>query len=516
MNPGYLIGLDYGTQSARGVLIDAASGAVEASHTHPYRHGTLAAALPDGQPLPPGWALQCAPDYTKAAEAILSRLGRGRVVHGIGVGFTASSPLPALADGTPLSTLHPRAPHAYVKLWKHQAAQPWADRINARDSNFLAPFGGKLSAEWLTAKAAQMADEAPALWNETERFIEAGDWLVWQLTGREVRSLGFAAYKAQYQPGVGYPSSVVDGLEDKLRAPVAIGQNAGPLSAAWRARTGIEGDAAVAVAVIDSHVVVPATGAVSAGTLVGALGTSAAFMLLDDAQRPLPHGIEGVARDGVLPGFWCYEAGQAGFGDVLEWFVKGFLQAADPDREFARLDALAAGMRPGQSGLLCLDWWNGCRVPFGDSSLSGLLLGLSLKTTVAEVYLALLESLCHGTRCVVECLAAGGAPVERIVLTSGLSTKSPPLMQLMADVLGRPVHVPLLAHATAVGAAIHGAVAAGTVRDFAEGSRRYGARAFIDYFPNPQARGIHEGLHRQYLSVGLSTAVRDAMHALAT
>src|ERR1700759_2162042 len=149
MAPGFLIGLDYGTQSARGVLLDGASGATVDSHTHAYRHGTLSAALPDGTPLPPGWALQYATDYTEAAEAILGRLGRGRPVHGIGLGFTASSPLPARADGTPLSALHPGAPHAYVKLWKHQAAQPWAERINARGGEFLRPFGGKLSAEWL-------------------------------------------------------------------------------------------------------------------------------------------------------------------------------------------------------------------------------------------------------------------------------------------------------------------------------------------------------------------------------
>ncbi|MCR6479531.1 FGGY-family carbohydrate kinase [Variovorax sp. ZS18.2.2] len=515
MSHEYLIGLDYGTQSARGVLIDVASGAIEASHTHPYRHGTLAAALPDGgTALPPGWALQCAPDYTEAAEAILGHLGRSRVIRGIGLGFTASSPLPTRADGTPLSTLHPQAPHAYVKLWKHQVAQPWADRINAHGGEFLANFGGKLSAEWLIAKAAQMADEAPDLWAETERFIEAGDWLVWQLTGHEVRSLGFAAYKAQYQPGIGYPSSLVGGLEAKLGTPVTIGEPAGRLSAGWRARTGIEGEATVAVAVIDSHVVMPAAGAVRSGTLVGALGTSAAFMLLDDARRPLPRGIEGVARDGVLPGFWCYEAGQAGFGDTLEWFIKGFLQSTDPDREFARLNALAADMRPGQTRMLSLDWWNGCRVPFGDSSLSGLLLGLSLKTTVVDVYRTLLESLCCGTRRIVDCLATDGAPVERIVLTSGLSGRNPLLMQLMADVLGRTVHVPLIDHATAVGAAIHGAVAAGVVPDFADGARRYGAREFVDYVPNAEAMHIYDGLYRQYVSVGTSSTVRDAMHAL--
>ncbi len=514
MTPGFLIGLDYGTQSARGVLVDAESGAVVASHTHAYRHGTLSAALPDGTPLAPGWALQCATDYTEAAEAILGRLGRGRQVHGIGLGFTASSPLPARADGTPLSTLHPGAPHAYVKLWKHQAAQPWAERINARGGEFLRPVGGKLSAEWLIAKAAQMADESPALWQQAERFIEGGDWLVRQFTGEEARSLGFAAYKAQYLPGRGYPQGLVEGLEERLGPPLPIGSRAGRLNADWRARTGIEGEAAVAVAVIDSHVVMPAAGATSAGTLVGALGTSAAFMLLDDVERPLPSGIEGVARDGVLPGFWCYEAGQAGFGDMLEWQLRGLLQHTDLDRGFAHFNAQAAELRPGQNHLLALDWWNGCRVPLGDASLSGLLVGMNLQTTAVDVYRALLEALCFGTRRIVDCFTAGGAPVERILLTSGLSRNNPLLMQLMADVLGRRLQVPLIDHATAVGAAIHGAVAAGVVRDFAEGAQRYGAKSFVDYRPDPEAHAVYEGLYRQYVGLADNAGLRRAMHAL--
>jgi L-ribulokinase len=383
MTAAYLIGLDYGTLSARGVLVDAVTGKIESSHTHAYRHSVMNKALPDGTQLPPFWALQNASDYTEAAEAILSAIGRGKVVHGIGLGFTASSPLPARADGTPLSVFHPSDPHAYVKLWKHQAAQPWAARINAAGGAFLDRFGGKLSAEWLLAKAAQISEEAPELWAETDRFIEAGDWLVWRLTGNEVRSLGFAAYKAQYAPGVGYPNGIVSQLPDKLGEPLPVGRPAGGLTASWRERTGVLGDAVVAVAVIDSHVVMPAVGAVEPGTLVGALGTSAVFLLLDDRARPLPSGVEGVAKDGVLPGLWCYEAGQAAFGDTLDWFVRTFPKAPDRSHNFTEYNSAAAQLAPGANQLVALDWWNGCRVPLGDSSLSGLLVGLNLRTTAA-------------------------------------------------------------------------------------------------------------------------------------
>jgi L-ribulokinase len=511
---GYLIGLDYGTESARGILLDARSGAIEGSHTHVYRHGVMTGTLPNGTRLPPAWALQVAADYTEAAAEILGALGRDKQIDGIGLGFTASTPLPACADGTPLSMLHPSEPHAYVKLWKHQSAQPWADRINARGGEFLRNFGGKVSGEWLLAKAAQLADEAPALWSAADRFIEAGDWLVWQLTGQENRSLGFAAYKAQYQPGIGYPRDVVPGLIEKLSEPKPVGTAAGSLTAEWRERTGILGKAIVAIAVIDSHVVMPAAGAVETGTLVGALGTSAVFLLLDNQQRPLPPGIEGVARDGVLPGFWCYEAGQAGFGDTLAWFVRTFPRAERVDENFASYNTAAARLRPGENHLVALDWWNGCRVPLGDSSVSGLLLGMNLRTSGPDIYRALLESLCFGARSIIDHLTAGGAPIERVILTSGLSQTNVLLMQLMADILGRDVQVPQILHATAVSAAIHGAVAAGVVADYVEGSRRWSAKDRLHYRPRLEATTPYQALYEQYCKLSQNAIVRSSMHEL--
>jgi L-ribulokinase len=401
-----------------------------------------------------------------------------------------------------------------VKLWKHQSAQPWADRINARGGEFLRNFGGKVSGEWLLAKAAQLAEEAPGLWSAADCFVEAGDWLVWQLTGQENRSLGFAAYKAQYQPGIGYPRDVVSGLIEKLSEPKPIGTAAGSLTPEWRERTGIRGEAMVAIAVIDSHVVMPAAGAVQAGTLVGALGTSAVFLLLDDQKRRLPPGIEGVARDGVLPGFWCYEAGQAGFGDTLAWFVRTFPRAGRVDENFASYNAAAARLQVGENHLMALDWWNGNRVPLGDSSLSGLLLGMNLQTSGPDIYRALLESLCFGARSIIDHLAAGGAPIDRVILTSGLSRNNVLLMQLMTDILGRDVQVPQIAHATAVGAAIHGAVAAGVVADYAEGSRRWSAKHHLHYRPRPEATGAYQTLYEQYCKLSQNAAVRSSMHEL--
>lgn len=510
----YLIGLDFGSDSARGVLVDADTGRIEAQCVHAYAHGVLSDRLPGGTPLPAFFALQSAPDYAEAAARILGTLGRDRSVRGIGIDFTASSPLPARADGTPLSHDHPDDPHAYVKLWKHQAAQPWADRITATGGAFLDPCGGRLSANSLTAKAAELAEAAPALWAEADRFVEAGDWLVWQLTGREARSMAFAAFKAQYRPGLGYPDHVVPGLSAKLGAPRPVGQAAGPLSAAWRARTGIAGEAIVAVAVIDAHAVMPAVGAVRPGTLVGALGTSACYLLLDDAVRPMPVGLEGVASDATLPDLRCFEAGQGGFGDTLAWFVRHVPQGGPLDAGFRHYNAAAAALRPGQTRLVALDWFNGNRVPHGDALLSGLLVGMTLQTTAVHIYRALLDSLCFGARTIVDLLAGAGAPIEGVVMTSGLSLANPVLMQIMADVLGRAIRVPQQEQLTALGAAIHGAVASRLVPDFAAGAARFGATRFLTYQPDAASTLVYDGLYAVYRGVG-GPATREAMQALA-
>ena len=512
MTASHLIGLDFGTESARGVLIDAGTGRQEGHHVHPYRHGVVTKTL-GGMRLPPNFVLQVAADYTEAAEAILGALGRGRPVAGIGIGFTASSPMPARADGSALSAHRPNDPHAYVKLWKH-AAQPFAEAINARGGDFLAPFGGKVSGEWMLAKAAEIHAEAPKTWTEAERFIEAGDWLVWQLTGREARSLDFASYKMQFAKDAGYPAGVVPGLAEKLAPPFEVGTAAGTLTADWRRRTGIEGKAFVAVAAIDSHVVLPAVGAVGPGVFVGALGTSAGFLVLDGEARGLPKGLEGAAFGAALPGLWCYEAGQAAFGDMLAWYVRTFPRDDDVARNFAAYNAAAAAVPPGEGGLLALDWFGGNRIPLADSMLSGLVAGLDLHTTAAGLYRALVESLCFGTRSILDLALDAGVPVERIVLTSGLARSNPFLVQTMADVLGRDVEVPDIEHPTAVGAAIHGAVAGGIVSSFTEGAARFGARGVSVHKPDPAAGGDYGTLYAQYRRLAGDEEIRRAMHAL--
>ncbi|MES5047790.1 FGGY-family carbohydrate kinase [Rhizobium nepotum] len=508
----YLIGIDFGSESARGILVNSRTGAQEGHHVHPYSNGILTTSLM-GHALPANFVLQVPSDYTEAAQQILFALGAGKTIDGIGIDFTASSPMPARADGTALAELHPDDPHAYVKLWKH-SAQSHADAINAGGGEYLENFGGKLSGEWLIAKAAQLSSEAPAIWDETERFIEAGDWLVWQLTGNEMRSLDFAAYKAQFSAVSGYPEDVVAGLTRRLSQPAQVGSPAGTMTAEWRLRTGIQGDAIVSVAVIDSHVVLPAVGAVEPGVFVGALGTSAGFLILDDKGRGFPTGLEGAAFGAVLPNLWCYEAGQAAFGDMLAWYVKTFPRDPDLSRNFASYNEAAQALGPGEGGVMALDWFAGNRIPLADSALSGLLVGLSLKSTAAGIYRALIEALCFGTKTVLELALAAGVPIRRVIMTSGLTRSNPFLVQTMADVLGRTIEVPDIENPTALGAAIHGAVAAGIVSSFAKGAEQLGARSLRKFEPNEDRLADYQVLYAEYRRLAADEELRRAMRSL--
>ena len=307
---------------------------------------------------------------------------------------------------------------------------------------------------------------------------------------------------------------MLPGLTERLAPPLQVGSPAGALTPEWRRRTGITGDAIVAVAVIDSHVVLPAIGAVGSGVFVGALGTSAGFLVLDDEERGLPAGLEGAAFGAVLPDLWCYEAGQAAFGDMLAWYVKTFPRDADLSRNFALHNEAAQAIGPGEGGVLALDWFAGNRIPLGDSMLSGLLVGLSLKSTSAGIYRALIEALCFGTKSILDMAIAGGVPIDRVIMTSGLARNNPFLVQTMADVFGRPVEVPDVENPTALGAAIHGAVAAGIVGSFAEGATRLGARSLREFLPNADNVADYETRYAEYSRLAADKELRRAMRAL--
>lgn len=515
------IGLDFGTESARAVLVDAATGRVLSTAVSQYAHGVLDRALPGRDVrLPPDWALQHPGDWIDAAETLLQAMARAAGaadVIGIGIDFTSCTVLPSTADGTPLCLLAEFGgePHAWPKLWKHHAAQPYADRINARAAEpggeFLAFYGGKTSSEWMWAKGWQVLAEAPeALCRAAVRWIEGGDWLVWQLTGAEVRSAGQAGYKAHWQKDGGYPPGefwrrldpALPGLLERLAAaPRPLGTQAGGLVPAWASRTGLRAGTPVAVAAIDAHAAVPALGVHDAGQLVMIMGTSTCHMLVDPRRLPV-RGISGVVADGILPGVFGYEAGQASVGDIFLWFVRTSVPGRYGERDaFERLGEEAARVAPGASGLLALDWWNGCRTPLVDAELSGAVVGLTLTTEPPEIYRALLEATAYGTRRVIETFEAGGVPITGLHACGGLAERNALLLQITADVIGRPVAVARVPDASAVGAAIYAVAAAEEARDMTDVIRRMGNAERVLYSPNDAARRVYDGLYADYVEL---------------
>lgn len=533
------IGLDFGTESARAVLVDTGTGRVISTATAPYAHGVLDRALPDGGAhLGPDWALQHPGDWLAAAEALLRAMAAAAdpaEIAAIGIDFTSCTVLPAAADGTPLCLLadFAREPHAWPKLWKHHAAQPYADRINARAAEpggeFLAYYGGKTSSEWMWAKGWQVLAEAPAgLVRAAARWIEGGDWLVWQLTGSEVRSVAQAGYKAHWQKDAGYPrrefwqglDPALPGLLDRLgAAPRPLGTQAGGLASAWASRTGLRAGTPVAVAAIDAHAAVPALGVHDVGQLVMIMGTSTCHMLVDTRRLPV-RGISGVVADGILPGLFGYEAGQASVGDIFLWFVRTAVPARYGEREaFERLGDEAARLEPGGSGLLALDWWNGCRTPLVDGELSGALVGLTLTTGPPEIYRALLEATAYGTRRVIETFEGGGVPIAGVHACGGLAERNPLLLQITADVTGRPIAAARVPDASAVGAAIYAAAAAEGAHDMSDVIRRMGSTERVVYRPKKAARRVYEDLYADYLELARhfgegGSAVMRRLHAV--
>ena len=486
-----VIGLDYGTESARAVLVDIEDGKMIASSVHVYGDGVIDEVLP-GSVVTLGihWALQNPKDWLIAAEntikAILKESGvPASSVIGLGIDFTACTVLPTLEDGDPLcfTDAYRDRPHAWPKLWKHHAAQKQADRINAlaaeKGLKWLPRYGGKISSEWVMPKALQIAEEDPDIYRAAKRFVEGADWMVWQLTGSLVRNACGAGYKAAWHKVDGFPDSeflqeclpLLGNLYDeKMAGPIQPpGTLAGSLNDAWAGRLGLITGLPVATPIIDAHSAALGGGVGQPGVMFMIMGTSTCHMLMA-TDEVLVEGISGVVEDGIVPGLFGYEAGQAGVGDIFAWLRD---HAVPPEYHeeaktvglslFELLAEKASALKPGENGLLALDWWNGNRSTLVNADLSGLLLGCTLGTRAEDVYRALIESTAFGTRVIIDAFTDQGVPVESIVAGGGLA-QSPLIMQIYADITGRQIAVAGEQQVSALGAAMLGAVAAGPDR----------------------------------------------------
>jgi L-ribulokinase len=526
------IGIDFGTESGRALLVDVATGRELAVATYPYANGVIDERLPapdEDVRLKPDWALQDPLDYLRTIQhvvpAVVARAGADPAdVIGIGIDFTACTMLPTTADGTPLCTIREfrREPHAWVKLWKHHAAQPQADRINAvaraRRESWLPRYGGKISSEWFFSKTLEILEESPAIYDAADRLIEAADWVVWRLTGVETRNSCTAGYKALWSKADGFPPSDYFGgldprmasvIDDKLsRTVTPIGSTAGQLTAEAAAWTGLLPGTPVAVANVDAHVSVPASGVLGPGRMVAVMGTSTCHLVL--GSRPANvEGMCGVVEDGILPGQFGFEAGQSAVGDTFAWFIDHAVPPADHAAAAAAgvdvhgfLERQAAMLRPGESGLLALDWWNGNRSILVDTDLSGLLIGATLATRAPAIYRALIEATAFGTRMIVDAFEDAGVAVEEVVACGGLPERNRLLMQIYADVTGREFKVAASAQTPALGSAMFGAVAAGAATgghdSIAEATAAMARIKDESYRPNPAHRPVYDELYGEY------------------
>ena len=504
----YTIGLDYGTLSGRALVVNAQTGEELASSIYDYPHAVMDEALPCGKKLGQDWALQHPQDYLDVlAHTIPDALQKAGVsaedVIGVGIDFTACTVLPTKKDGTPLCFLpeYVEEPHAYVKLWKHHAAQKYATKLNEialeRGEEWLDNYGGKISSEWAIPKLWQILDEAPEIYAQTDRFIEATDWVVWQLTGKESRNSCCAGYKAMWNKATGFPSDdffkaldprmehVID--EKFSRDIIPSGTFAGTITAKAAALTGLKEGTAVAAGTIDAHVFVPAVGIAGAGEMLAIMGTSTCHMMMGEEEVKVK-GICGVVSDGIMPGLYGYEAGQSCVGDHFGWFIDNCLPASY-EKEAAEkginihklLREKCESKKPGESGLLALDWWNGNRSVLVDVDLTGMMLGMTLRT---------------------ENYREQGVPVNAFYAAGGISQKDPMTMQIYADVINMPIKIAGSDQGGALGASIFGAVAAGSARggydDAFEAARVMGKVKDTIYEPIPENAAIYDKLYAEY------------------
>jgi L-ribulokinase len=520
----YVVGVDFGTLSGRAVVVRVSDGAELGTAVHPYRHAVIDRALPGtGAALPPDWALQAPGDWIEVLRSAVPRalaaagVPAGRVV-GIGTDFTACTILPTTADGLPLCELGRWAgrPHAWPKLWKHHAAQPQADRVTAvaheRGEKWIGRYGGRISSEWAFAKGLQLLEEDPEVYAAADRFIEAADWIVWQLTGAETRNVTTAGAKELLQDGA-YPSrdylaALHPGfggfVEDKIAHPVSrLGERAGSLTAAAAAWTGLPEGIAVAVGNVDAHVTAAAADALAPGRLTAIMGTSTCHVMPAGQLAEVP-GMCGVVADGIVTGLWAYEAGQSGVGDIFGWYVDNQVPGSYAREAAARglglhehLTELAAAQPVGRHGLVALDWHSGNRSVLVDHDLSGVLVGMTLATRPEDVYRALIEATAFGTRVIVEAFEGAGVPVTEIVVAGGL-LRNRFLLQVYADVLRRPLSLIGSDQGPALGSAIHAAVAAGHWPDVPAAAATMGRRHPAAVVPRDAEADAYDRLYAEY------------------
>jgi L-ribulokinase len=526
MSAKYAIGLDYGTNSVRALIVDTANGSEVGTAVWNYEHGTAGVMLSRD----PNLARQHPADYIKGAEITIKKAltdakknvrdFKAEQVIGIGVDTTGSTPLPLDGKGDPLAFNKKFANHpaAMAWLWKDHTGVSEAAEITALAKKmrpqFLAKCGGTYSSEWFWSKILHCLRTAPKVFDAAYTWVELADYVPAALTGM-VHPSQFAAgvcaagHKAMWNANWdGYPDSEflskldpkLGKLRDRLTTRVySIDHAVGGLIDGWAKRTGLTAGIPVAVGAFDAHFGAVGSG-VAPGTLVKIIGTSTCDIAISPNTRKLADvpGLCGIVDGSVLPGFFGLEAGQSAVGDIFNWFVNYIQPGGNKVFSHADLDKAASKLQPGESGLLALDWNNGNRTVLVDQRLTGLLIGQTLYTTPAEIYRALVEATAFGALTIINRFEEYGVKILQVVNCGGIAEKSPLTMQIYADVTGRPMKVSRSSQTCALGSAIAGAVVAGVHRDFAQAQKAMTGLKPEIYKPNPKARSVYRKLYPIY------------------
>ncbi|MGE5608231.1 MAG: ribulokinase [Bacillota bacterium] len=530
MSGKYSIGLDFGTNSVRALVVDVRDGRELGSAVSEYIRGQAGVIVDPGNP---NLARQHPADYLAGMERAIglaleyaaadSSFSRKQVI-GIGVDTTGSTPLPVDASGRALGLLpqFEANPNAMAWLWKDHTSHEEASRITSLAADlqpqYLAKCGGRYSSEWFWAKILHCARIAPDISAAAASWVEIADWIPAVLCGttdlkRLRRCVCAAGHKAFYNPAWGgYPDerflAKLDPELARIRRSLpdrayTIAEPAGMLSAEWAGKFSLPEGIPVAVGAFDAHLGAVGAG-IGDGTLVKVMGTSTCDIMVSSLAKPLADipGLCGIVPESVLPGYFGLEAGQSAVGDIFNWFVNQVRPGGAEAGTHEALTSKAAVLQPGQSGLLSLDWHNGNRTVLVDQRLTGMLLGLTLHTTPAEMYRAFIEATAFGARVIVERFEEYGVHVERVVNCGGIATRNALVMQIYADVLNRPIAIAKGLQTCALGSAIAAAVVAGKDRggyaDFPSAIAVMGGVQPRVYTPDHRHAAIYERLFRLY------------------
>jgi len=521
----YVLGMDFGTLSARAIIVDALSGEELSESVFEYPHGVMDRELPDGTLLPPRCALEHPEDYLVAMKHVISEAIAlagltADDISGVGLDFTGCTMLAVDENATPLcfDDKYKNNPCAYVQLWKSHHAEEQAQRITAiakeRGEKWLDIYGGAVISEWMLPKILYILENAPEIYDAAYRFTEAGDWLTHLLTGNETHATSFVGLKALWNAEDGYPTDeFFAAVHPKLAGIIGsklsenilpVGDIAGYIDERGAALTGLKIGTPVAQAVIDAPAGMPGLGIIGEGELMAILGTSGCYIVNSKKSIPIK-GIAGYVKESIYSGYYTYEAGQCCLGDGFDWFIKNFVPesyTADAESQGVNIHKYlrekAKKMKIGESRLIVLDWFNGNRSVLSDGDLSGMIVGLTLSTRPEHIYRAMIEGMAFGAKMIVDNFDENGLPIKSICASGGIARKDELLMQIFADVLGREIKVGGTTQACALGSTVYASVAAGIHSNMDDAIKAIAKPPVKTYYPIPENHKAYLALFEEY------------------